>query len=59
MEKLFLKREQRSFTSSVARARFLWLLIAALLLPFAASLSRNTERSERFEAFVQGTEDLR
>ena len=32
MEKLFLKREQRSFTSSVARARFLWLLIAALLL---------------------------
>lgn len=36
-------------TSPAAKARFLWLLIAALLLPLAASLSRNSERGQRTE----------
>ncbi len=54
MTKLFSKAEERTFTSSVARARFVWLFIAALLLPLAASLSRNAPKSERFEAFTAG-----
>ena len=52
MNKLFPKPEERSFTVSVARARFVWLFVAALLLPIAASLSHNTPRSDRFEAFL-------
>lgn len=52
MKKFFPRAEVRSFTLAVARARFVWLVVAALLLPLAASLSRNTERSgsDRFEA---------
>ncbi|MGZ3651611.1 MAG: hypothetical protein ACXVB9_07570 [Bdellovibrionota bacterium] len=55
MKIFFLRAEERSFTSSVARARFLWLLVASLLLPFAASLSHNAQHSDRFDSFVYGT----
>ncbi len=50
MAKIFMKAEERSFTSSIARARFLWLFVAALLLPVAASLAHNTKQSERFDS---------
>ncbi len=36
-------------TLTLARARFVWLLVAALLLPLAASLSRNTKHTSSFE----------
>ena len=54
MDKIFLKPEERSFTTMAARARFLWLVIAALLLPWAASLSHEAQHTERFnEVFNQ------
>lgn len=58
MQKLFfLKADERSFTASVARGRFLWLLIAALLLPLAASLSHNTRHSESFDSTFRPADD--
>jgi hypothetical protein len=44
MDKFFPRAEERSFTASVARARFLWLLVAALLLPLAASLAHEADQ---------------
>jgi hypothetical protein len=51
MTSLFSRRndEERSMTLTLARARFVWLLVAALLLPLAASLSRNTKHTSSFE----------
>lgn len=49
----FRKHEERSFTIAIARGRFLWLLVASLALPFAASLSHSASHSEQFEVFVQ------
>ncbi len=51
MQRFFVRQEERSFTQAVARGRFLWLLVAALALPLAASLAENSAKSERFDAF--------
>lgn len=52
---LFHRPDDRSFTTHVARARFLWLLVAALALPLAASLSGGVEHSDRFQSFLDGS----
>jgi hypothetical protein len=53
MTKIFNRpAEERSFTIAIARGRFLWLFMAAMLLPFAASLSTTASHSEQFESFA-------
>lgn len=46
---------QRIENSPSAKARFLWLLVASLLLPVAATLSRQQEQ-ERFRALDRALE---
>ena len=60
MRSLFTRTDdQRSFTVAIARGRFLWLVVASLLLPFAASLSTSAQHSEQFETFAQSDVQFR
>jgi hypothetical protein len=60
MTKIFSRPvEERSFTIAIARGRFMWLFMAAMLLPFAASLSTTAAHSDQFESFAQSDVQFR